>query len=155
MKKEEETTYLREMNGASLMLEVEEGLECGEDVVPNQETDSVTREIPPFEVLEILLTYGPLVDGRTVSLDCEPGPFNYRVVDGEPDQKQSHLPTKIAASIEFRMNMNAHACIQRRAERDSVPMKQRGEIPFWVVLQILDHQLQTRPSRLLATVRNN
>lgn len=41
-------------------------------------------------------------------------------MDSGPDQKQSHLPTKIAAAIEFCMEMNAHACIQRRAERDSV-----------------------------------
>ena len=44
MKREEEMTYLREMNGASLMLEVAEGLECGEDVVPNEETDSITAK---------------------------------------------------------------------------------------------------------------
>lgn len=56
MKKEDETTYLREMNGVSLMLEVAESLECGEDVVHNEETVSITREIPSFEFLEILPT---------------------------------------------------------------------------------------------------
>lgn len=44
---------------------------------------------------------------------------NYCLIDGGPDQKQSHLPTKIAAAIEFCMELNAHACIQRRAERDN------------------------------------
>lgn len=85
MKKEEETIYLREMNGVFLMLEVAEGFECGEDVVFNEEIDSVIREILSFEVLEIFLTYGFFVDGRVVSLDCELRSFNYCLVDGGLD----------------------------------------------------------------------
>lgn len=41
-------------------------------------------------------------------------------MDGGPDHKQAHLPTKIAAAIEFRMKLSSYACMQRRAERDSV-----------------------------------
>lgn len=108
-----EIGYLREMSGVSLMLEIAESLEAGEDVWLNE-------NVPSSDIIDIAASYRPLVQGRQISLDCEPRPFNYRLVDGGPDQKQSHLPTKIAAAIEFRMELNSHACIQRRAERDSV-----------------------------------
>ena len=120
--KQDENVYLREVNGASLMLEIAESLESSEDVLLNKANlvkcdDTGSSSL---DALDVLQSYKSLVAGRVISLECEPRPFSYRLVDGGPDQKQSHLPTKIAAAIEFRMEMNAHACIQRRAERDSV-----------------------------------
>ena len=41
-----------------------------------------------FKVVEILPSYGPLVDGRVIVFDCEPRPFNYHLVDRGPDQKK-------------------------------------------------------------------
>lgn len=98
---QEDTVYLREMYGASLMLEIAESLESSEDVLLNkaslEKCDST--ESSSLDALEVLRRYNPLVEGRAISLDCEPRPFNYRLVDGGPDQKQSHLPTKIAAAL--------------------------------------------------------
>ena len=68
-----------------------------------------------LDVVELMGEYSQLAGERQIQLACEP-----RLVDGGPDQRQSHLPTKIAAAIEFRMESSANACIQRRAERDSV-----------------------------------
>ena len=118
--KMEDIVHLREMNGASLMLEIADRLEITEDVVLDDiNANKGESGFSSLNVLGSLLNYYPLVQGRAIPLDCEPRPFNYRLVDGGPDQKQANLPTKIAAAIEFRMEMNAHACIQRRAERDS------------------------------------
>lgn len=113
-----EMVYLREMNGASLMLEIAERLELSEDLFLEDNIDQASAS--SLDVIELLSSYECLADGREIYLACEPRPFNYRLVDGGPDQKQSNLATKIAAAIEFRMELNAHACIQRRAERDSV-----------------------------------
>lgn len=85
-----------------------------------QTSTSVDTGSSSLDALDLLQSYKSLVGGRVIFLECEPRPFSYRLVDGGPDQKQSHLPTKIAAAIEFCMEMNAHACIQRRAEWDSV-----------------------------------
>ena len=116
--KQDENVYLREVNGASLMLEIAESLESSEDVLLNKANlvkcdDTGSSSL---DALDVLQSYKSLVAGRVISLECEPRPFSYRLVDGGPDQKQSHLPTKIAAAIGFCMEMNAHACIQRRAE---------------------------------------
>lgn len=116
-KVEEGTVYLREMNGASLMLEIAEFLEVNED---NALSTATTISSASLDVVELMEAYSRHVGERHIQLACEPRPFNYRLVDGGPDQRQSHLPTKIAAAIEFRMELSAHACIQRRAERDSV-----------------------------------
>ena len=90
----EKPRYLRKMNGAALMLEIAGSLECGDDVVLDEEAQSSTQDIQCFQVLEILPVCDPLVDEKEITLDCEPRPLNYRLVDGGPDQKQSHLPTK-------------------------------------------------------------
>ena len=111
------TVYLREMNGASLMLEIAEYLESNKDISLSTPT---TTSSACLDVEELMGEYSQLAGARQIQLACEPRPFNYRLVDGGPDQRQSHLPTKIAAAIEFRMELSAHACIQRRAERDSV-----------------------------------
>ena len=111
---EETVTYLREMNGASLMLELAESLEESGEVLLDESAGK------SLDIVELMAIYQRLADGQKVYLACEPRPFNYRLVDGGPDQKQSNIPTKVAAAIEFRMELNAHACIQRRAERDSV-----------------------------------
>jgi len=116
--KENSTVYLREMNGASLMLEIAERLELSEDLfLKNTINQSSSSDL---DIIEMVTSYECLAKGREIYLACEPRPSSYRLVDGGPDQKQSHLPTKIAAAIEFRMELNAHVCIQRRAERDSV-----------------------------------
>ncbi|CAH3181895.1 unnamed protein product [Porites lobata] len=127
-----EMVYLREMNGASLMLEIAERLELSEDLFLEDNIDQASAS--SLDVIELLSSYECLADGREIYLACEPRPFNYRLVDGGPDQKQSNLATKIAAAIEFRMELNAHACIQRRAERDSVANEAEREIQCWVVL---------------------
>ena len=111
------TAYLREMSGASLMLEIVECLESSEDIPLSKPT---TTSCASLDVVELMGEYSQLARARQIQLACEPRPFNYRLVDGGPDQRQSHLPTKIVAAIEFRMELSAHACIQRRAERDSV-----------------------------------
>ena len=113
-KVEEGTVYLREMNGASLMLEIAEFLEVNED---NALSTATTISSASLDVVELMEAYSRHVGERHIQLACEPRPFNYRLVDGGPDQRQSHLPTKIAAAIEFRMELSAHACIQRRAEK--------------------------------------
>lgn len=122
LEKQDDNVYLREVNGASLMLEIAENLESSEDVLLNKanlvKCDNTGSS--SLDALELLKSYISLVEERAISLECEPRPFSYRLVDGGPDQKQSHLPTKITAAIEFRTEMNAHACIQRRAQRDSV-----------------------------------
>lgn len=122
LEKQDDNVYLREVNGASLMLEIAENLESSEDVLLNKanlvKCDNTGSS--SLDALELLKSYISLVEERAISLECEPRPFSYRLVDGGPDQKQSHLPTKITAAIEFCTEMNAHACIQRRAERDSV-----------------------------------
>lgn len=48
------------------MLEVAESLECGDNVALSEETDLSSPDIPSFKVLEILPSYGPLVDGKVV-----------------------------------------------------------------------------------------
>lgn len=108
---------MREMSGASLMLEIAECLESSEDIPLSTPT---TTSSASLDVVELMGEYSQLAEARQIQLASEPRPFNYRLVDGGPDQRQSHLPTKIAAAIEFRMELSAHACIQRRAERDSV-----------------------------------
>ena len=116
--KENSTVYLREMNGASLMLEIAERLELSEDLFLKN-----TINQSPFlclDIIELATSCECLTKGREIYLACAPRPFSYCLVDGGPYQKQSHLPTKIAAAIEFSMELNAHACIQRRAERDIV-----------------------------------
>lgn len=116
--KENRTVYLREMNEASLMLEIAERLELCEDLLLKKKINQF-----PFlclDIIELATSYECLTKGQEIYLACAPRPFSYCLVDGGPDQKQSHLPTKIAAAIEFHMELNAHACIQRRAERDIV-----------------------------------
>lgn len=105
------------MSGASLMLEIAECFESSEDIPLSTPT---TTSSASLDVVELMGEYSQLAGARQIQLASEPRPFNYRLVDGGPDQRQSHLPTKIAAAIEFRMELSAHACIQRRAERDSV-----------------------------------
>ena len=111
------TVYSREMNWASLMLEIAECLESNKDISLSTPT---TTSSACLDVVVLMGEYSQLAGARQIQLACEPRPFNYRLVDGGPDQRQSHVPTKIAAAIEFRMELSAHACIQRRAERDSV-----------------------------------
>lgn len=56
----------------------------------NEETDPNSPDIPSFEVLEVLLSYGALVSGRVIiGLDCKPRPIYYHLVDRGPDYKHA------------------------------------------------------------------
>lgn len=108
------------MNKTSLILKNTKYLKSNKNIPLNTPT---TTSSTSLNIIKLIKKYNQLTKTKQIQLTSKPQPFNYHLINKNPNQKQSHLPTKITTTIKFQIKLNTHTYIQKKTKKNNITNK--------------------------------